>query len=188
MEEKVIKAALEELKIHSFRFTMEDLARRLHMSKSSIYKVMASKEELVHCILDYIMEIFNRELEKAAGMSVDKRLDAFINSYTKAFQFFLHGVYNDLQMSYPQEWERWENFRQTQVENVMSLLAEGVEQGVLRPMNKAVVQRCLLVMSSSLADMNFLRENDLTYSKAIAAMRDWMFYGLLREPAGAPAK
>ena len=43
-------------------------------------------------------------------------------------------------------------------------------------MNKAVVQRCLLVMSSSLADMNFLRENDLTYSKAIAAMRDWMFF------------
>lgn len=34
----------------------------------------------------------------------------------------------------------------------------------------------------------FLRENDLTYSKVIAAMRDWMFYGLLREPEGAPAK
>ena len=43
-------------------------------------------------------------------------------------------------------------------------------------MNKAVVQCCLLVMSSSLADMNFLRENDLTYSKAIAAMRDWIFF------------
>lgn len=180
MDEKIIVAALEELKVHSFRFTMEDLARRLHVSKSSIYKVVGSKEELVHRILNYIMAVFEREIEKTAGLAVDKRLDSFITGYTKAFQYFEHGVYHDLQMSYPQEWERWENFRQTQVENFMALLTEGGEQGVFRPLNKAVVQRCLLVMSSNLADTEFLRKNDLTYSKAVGAMRDWMFYGLLR--------
>jgi len=180
MEEKLIVAALEELKIHSFRFTMEDLARRLHMSKSSVYKVVNSKEELVHRLLDYIMGIFTHEISLATGMAVDKRLDSFINGYTKAFRYFEHGVYQDLQMSYPQEWERWDDFRQQQIENFIALYREGVEQGVFRPFNKAVVQRCLLVMSSSLADTGFLRENDLTYAQAVSDMRDWMFLGLLR--------
>ena len=47
MNEKVILAAIEEMKIHALRFTMEDLTKRLHMSKTSLYKIVNTKENLI---------------------------------------------------------------------------------------------------------------------------------------------
>lgn len=187
MEKQVILAALEEMKIHSFRFTMEDLAKRMHVSKSTLYKIVSSKEDLVHCILDYIINAFITEREKVLShdAAVEEKLNSFIYAYTKAFQYFEHGVYSDLKMSYPDEWTRWENFRQEQIAQFMELFDEGVRQGVFRPLNSAVIKRCLLVMSASLAEPMFLEQNGLAYKQAIDSMSDLIFHGITqRERVG----
>ena len=180
MEEKIVLAALAEMKVHSFRFTMEDLARRMHVSKSTLYKAVSSKEELVHKVIDYLMAAFEEERAKSwDAASPEARLREFIRAYTCAFRYFEHGIYGDLQMHFPQEWERWEKFRQEKVAGFVKLLEEGIAQGVFRPVNTAVVQRALLVLSSSFADNDFLSDNNLTYSQAIESVSDWIFKGIL---------
>ncbi|MBR6889197.1 MAG: TetR family transcriptional regulator [Selenomonadaceae bacterium] len=47
MKNKIIAAALKEMEIHSLRFTMEDLTRRLHIGRNSLYKVVSSKDALI---------------------------------------------------------------------------------------------------------------------------------------------
>ena len=180
MEEKIILAALAEMKLHSFRFTMGDLARRMHVSKSTIYKVVSSKEELVHKVIDYLMAVFEQEKSRSQDTSsLEAKLRDFIRAYTHAFRYFEHGIYSDLQMNYPQEWERWEKFRQERVAIFVKLLEDGIAQGVFRPVNVAVMQRSLLVLSDSFADNDFLNENNMTYSQAIESISDWLFKGIL---------
>ena len=43
MKNKIIAAALTEMEIHSLRFTMEDLTRRLRIGRNSLYKIVSSK-------------------------------------------------------------------------------------------------------------------------------------------------
>ena len=59
--EELIRAAIEEIKIHSLRFTMEDLTRMLKVSKTSLYKFVALKDELVSAVVDEMISAFNRE-------------------------------------------------------------------------------------------------------------------------------
>ena len=57
----------------------------------------------------------------------------------------------------------------------------GIDKGIFRPINLAVVERFLMVMSSSLAEASFLRENDLTYAQAIESLSDLMFSGIVKK-------
>ena len=183
MEEKIILAALEEMKVHGFRFTMDDLTRRLHMSKTFLYKQIESKEKLVAGILNYLMAKFEREekLISESELPLTEKLSYFVRAYAKAFQFLDHGIYNDLESSYPQEWLRWENFRRQKVETFLRRIRMGIDKGIFRPINLAVVERFLMVMSSSLAEASFLRENDLTYAQAIESLSDLMFSGIVKK-------
>ena len=179
--DEVIKAALAEMEIRSVRFTMEDLTRRLRMSKTSLYKIVTSKEQLIHAIIDYLMAEFQREVSEVRGENfpLEEKLRRFIRAYTKAFRYFEHGTYSDLKNFYPQEWERWEKFRLQRIETLMTMMKFGIDDGVFSPINLQVLQRCLLVMSESLTDTKFLAENKLTYAQAVENMCDWMFNGFL---------
>lgn len=61
MKERLVQATLEEMRTRSLKFTMDDLARKLHASKSSIYKVVDSKEDLIRLVMHWAMEKFDRK-------------------------------------------------------------------------------------------------------------------------------
>jgi len=182
MEEKVILAAWEEVKLHSLRFTMSDVTRRLRMSKSSLYKLASSKDELIHEMLDHVMEQFNREQRRIedSKLPLMMRIEHFIQSYLSFVQhMFSTGFYSDLKLSYPEEALRWDNFYEAKVNDVMNLLQEGVVKGSFRPISLPVVQHCLYVSAAALTDSEFLRKNNLTYEQAITTLQDLLFHGLL---------
>ena len=47
MRERIIMAVFDEIKLKSFKFTMNDLATRLSISKTSLYENFSSKAELI---------------------------------------------------------------------------------------------------------------------------------------------
>ena len=182
MDQKVILAALEEMKIHALRFTMEDLTKRLHMSKTSLYKIVDTKEKLIHEIANYLMQSFEEEEKfiRAETKSAQEKVTKFLDEYTRMFNFLDNGAYDDLKNLYPNEWQLCENFRRQKLKTLLQIINEGMETGEFRKINSVVLQHCLLLMSSILADTKFLSENDLTYSQAINSMRDLVFHGLLK--------
>ena len=182
MDEKVVLAAIEEMKIHALRFTMDDLTKRLHMSKTSLYKIVDTKEKLIHEILNYLMKSFEEEekLIREETKTAQEKVTRFVAEYTRMFNFLESGVYEDLKNLYPNEWQLCEKFRQHRVEVLLQFINEGMLKGEFRQVNSIVLQRCLLLMSSMLADTKFLSENDLTYSQAIESMRDLIFHGILK--------
>ena len=182
MNEKVILAAIEEMKIHALRFTMEDLTKRLHMSKTSLYKIVDTKENLIHEILNYLMKSFEtkEQIIFEEGKTVQEKITKFVDEYTRMFNFLASGAYDDLRISYPNEWQLCEKFRQQKIKMLLQLINEGMSTGEFRQVNSIVLQHCLLLMSSMLSDSKFLSENDLTHSQAILSMRDLVFHGILK--------
>lgn len=179
-EEKVILAALEEIKIHSLKFTMEDITRRLHMSKTSLYKKVASKDALIADIMTYMMDRFNREEERSIrpDMSIDERNGALIKLYTDMVAPFNAVVFRDLQYLYEDQWKRWRAFQQEKIDELMAILQEGIDAGIYRPVNMAVMRYTLEHTVSALGVASFLHDNQLTYSEAIRGLSDIILHGI----------
>lgn len=182
MKEQVIQAAVEEMKLHALKFTMADMARRLRMSKSSLYKFVASKDELVALVIHFVMDGFDRKAEvilKKEG-STDEKVAALIQAYTETVSAFGSGVCRDLELLYPDLAAEWKTFQRAKVDMCMASFQEGMDRGEYRRVNLTVLRQSLFAALESLGDARFLDEAGLSYSQAIRSLGDILLNGLRR--------
>ena len=60
MREKIIDATVEEFKQNGLKFTMNDLAKRLGISKKTIYTVFESKQAVLVAVADrYAADLYS---------------------------------------------------------------------------------------------------------------------------------
>ena len=101
MEKKVILAALEEVKVHGLRFTMADVTRRLRMSKSSLYKLVPSKDQLIKDMQSYIMDTFDADSARirSSSLPLAEKVQQYVRAYLKMMQpLTTSGYFEDLQL------------------------------------------------------------------------------------------
>lgn len=179
-EEKVIVAALEEIKLHSLKFTMEDITRRLHISKTSLYKMVTSKESLIDDIMTYMIDRFNQQERRliTPQMTIHEKNVALIQLYTDMVMPFSNAVFQDLRLLYEAQWQRWRAFQTAKIDEIISLLQAGIDQGLYRPINTDVMRYTLEHAVAALADVEFLNKHHLTYSEAIQSLSDILLNGI----------
>ncbi|MBQ7169050.1 MAG: TetR/AcrR family transcriptional regulator [Synergistaceae bacterium] len=179
-KERLIQAAVEEIKVRSLHFTMDDLTRRLRVSKSSLYKAVSSKDEVVSGVIGWLIDSFNSKESEIlkSDIPILGKLKMFTEAFMSVTQGFSSDMYGDLKRYYPEEWERWTAFREEKVGVFMSILQEGINDGVLRPVNSAVVYQCLSASMTAIASPEFLASNSLTYAQAVDTLQDIVFNGL----------
>ena len=72
MREKIIDAAIEEFTQNGLKFTMSELAKKLGISKKTIYTVFESKQAVLIGIADrYAADFSNMQEELEADTSLD---------------------------------------------------------------------------------------------------------------------
>lgn len=182
MEERVVLAALEEMKLHSLKFTMEDIARRLRMSKSSLYKFVASKDELVEKAVALAMAAYDRrEAEILAGSGdPDAKVRMLVRVYMDYTRMLSAAVLRDMEVLYPALHARCRTFINEKIETCMELFTAGIEEGLYRAVDLSVLRRSLFAAVTALSDSDFLEEAGLTYSGAIEKLGDILLDGLRR--------
>lgn len=182
MRNRIIMAAAEEINLRGFKFTMSDLAKRLSLSKTSLYEQFSSKSELIATLVDMA---FNdvREQENLIynndSLSIAEKIQAVLRVTPKIFGPFNERIYDDLRSSYPEEWQLVSAFREERLECLSALLKQGMENNLIRPVNFTVVRQMILGAVNQLFNDRFLTDSNITYADAIAAMSDVLVYGLL---------
>ena len=194
MKDRLVQATLEEMKSRSLKFTMDDLARKLHVSKSSIYKMVESKEDLVRLVMHWAMERFDRKAETLLHGEgpVNRRLMAFCGLFFDTFWYLPDAVNEDLESRYEDIWKEWESYRESKFDDMVALLKEGVDKGEYRKVNLPVVRQCVFYAAQGLTDPAFLREMNMTGKDVLEILEDIMLKGLEKQEHGqspaAPVK
>ena len=175
----MIMAALEEMERRGLKFTMDDITRRLHISKTSLYKMVPSKDALIHGVIQYQMDESRIEEKRILSdmTGAEEKLRALVRSCIQLFGF-MGDIHDDLRFSYEKEWAIWEAFRREKIAVITSLIHLGAEEHVFRPVNEALVQTCLLAAVSAVSDTRFLREHHLAYEEAIDDIMDVVLNGI----------
>lgn len=183
MRNRILMAAAEEMKIRGVKFTMSDLARRLNLSKTSLYEHFTSKNELIHDILSTGIQDTQQQRQEIYNdpqLSVTEKIYKLLKIAPRVFgPINSHSLYDDLRHYYPDAWQIVSEFREQQMSDLTSLIIQNIENRSLRPVNVPVLRQIVTGALDDLFDYQFLERNNMTPADALAAMADIIVYGLL---------
>ena len=180
MKERIIEAAMEEMQIHSLRFTMEDITRRLHIGRNSLYKIVPSKEALILNMIEYkIAEFKSKEAEiLSEEKNVDDKLLKLMGLYTDTFGLIGNHIGKDLENMYPKVWDIWQKFHQDTIKNTIELIKNGMDSGEYNKLKLGVIEECLRVVFLAIVNPAFLSRNKIFYEEAVETLGRLILYGL----------
>lgn len=182
MKEIILKTAAEKIQIYGLKkFTMDEIAAELKISKKTIYKYFKSKDEI---IVEYFNEIIetdkNNTLESIKkDFSFVEKLNAIVYSYHK---FRLPAiVLDEAHKFYYAEWEKVQKLRDFKLNLIETTIKEGIEQGVLRSdIEVNMITLILESVSNTFLDYQFLSKNDMTMKEAMNQVMTILLHGILK--------
>lgn len=186
LRERILATASERFRKEGFaRVSVDEVASSLGISKKTFYKVFASKEELVECLVS------NKLVDvKAQIDGIMARDESFVAKFGALFAFLssVPGAFGlpflqDVQRHLPHVWKRVESFREQRVMNTFAqLINQGVQEGYIRP--DLSTRLFLLAFMSSVQHIiqpHVLAHEPFSAQQAISGLLELFFKGALTD-------
>jgi AcrR family transcriptional regulator len=163
------------------KFTMDDIAKQIGMSKKTIYKVFVDKEQLFLAMVDYL---FDGIKESEQAVLEDENLDT-LGKLHKILGVMPEG-YKDvdfrqlylLRDKYPTIYKQVEQRLETGWENTIALMEQGMEEGVLRKVRIPIVKMMMEAALEQFFQRDILIQNGITYQEALTQVVDILIMGI----------
>lgn len=164
------------------RFSMNDVAALLNVSKATLYKHFSSREEIIEKSLE--IKLQDMASFKEALFS-DHML--YIDRYFAAIHLFyneLAGISNeflsDLKHLYPDIWAKVDFFREYALSQLVAFYKEGLDNHFFNDIDPTILVMNDKWFFDSLSDPDFLLANNLTLQKAFRDYFTLRCYGLFK--------
>ncbi|MCT4633643.1 MAG: TetR/AcrR family transcriptional regulator [Firmicutes bacterium] len=183
MKDKILDAVVDLINMKGVKFTMDDIARSLSISKRTIYENFSSKEEIIDQLVDKLCDrIRKREIEilRDPDMSVDEKLRDITKLMAQDLRITNEAHFYDIKKFYPEQWKKFQEVFDDW-EPTFEILNIGVEKGILRRFNPFVLRKLLSTTMISIMDKNFLDESGLTFDECFKEMLDIVSFGIVRD-------
>ena len=182
MKEKILDAAAQLIQQHGLKkFTIDEIASQLRISKKTIYKHFKSKDDLIE-------EYFE------VSIASDKESVTRVLSGNEEFSDKIHAiVYSnhryrlpipllmEAKQFYPEVWTKVEALKQFKLNATKEVLKQGVEAGIFKAdIHFGVLSKILEKISDMFTDYDFLLDNQLNTRKAIDEALKIIFSGILK--------
>lgn len=180
MRDRIIAATIDEVNLHGLKFTMNSLAKRLKISKRSLYENFPSKQNLVSSALTFVLNSVEKQeiAIYTSDLPILDKLKAILTIIPQETEPFDKHIYEDLKNTFPHEWDKVETARKIRMQRIETILKQGINTGIIRNVNIAVVQEIFNSSLDSFLKYKFLNSNNITYNDAVTAMLDVIINGL----------
>ncbi len=179
--ELCLEQTLLILSERGLKFTMNELASQLGMSKKTIYQLFVSKEALLS---EVVKNTFAKIKEAEQIILSDESLD--IIQKIKALTIVLPDSYKSLNWQrvgeladkYPKIYAQIQEGLESDWESTLSLYEEAIERGLIKPTNLAVVKTMIESSIEHFLSTHELEEGQISYIDALETMMDIILYGI----------
>ena len=181
MRNRIMMATIEEINENGIKFTMAELAKRLAVSKSTLYEHFASKEELIGTVVDSLLENVRQQAEEIfnSDLNIKEKLKALLLTEPNLGGLISSRFVFDLKRYMPEVWKRCDEYREYSWQRVEALLDQGITTGYLRPIDLAIAKVIYNATINELLHENFLIKNNLTVLDTIGKAMDILYYGMV---------
>ncbi len=181
MRKRIIQGAFEETDEKGFKFTMNDLARRLGISKRTIYEEFSSKEELVGAMLDQFLEHIKAKEQKILNndqFTLAEKIRQLALMLPNDFRIVNKRDFYTVQRYYPEQWHKIQKW-QEEWEPARTLIEKGIADGALRKVNIDVLKKIINEARHALRERHFLENNNITFEEAASTVIDIVLFGIV---------
>lgn len=178
---QILEATIKVFHQKGIKFTMDDLAKNLGMSKKTIYTVFKDKNELFLSMVDYLFDAIKEsenEIIQNEKLSTVEKIQAILCVLPDGYKDLDFGQLYILKDKYPKIYKKVGKRLENGWENTIMLLEKGMEEGVIRDVNIPIVKMMLEASLEQFFQRDILKRNKLSYKKALDEVVEILMVGI----------
>lgn len=182
---QILEATIQVFHQKGIKFTMEDLAKTLGMSKKTIYTVFKDKNELFLSMVDYLFDAIKEsefQILQNEKLSTLEKIHDILCVLPEGYKDLDFGQLYMLKDKYPAIYKQVEIRLENGWENTILLLEQGKKEGVIRQDVNLILFKMMLEASlEQFFQRDVLKQNKLTYQDALNEVVDILVVGIRQE-------
>lgn len=181
LRETILEGTIVVFNQKGLKFTMDDVAKVLSMSKKTIYTVFDDKESMFLTMVDYIFDkikVSERQVLEDDSLSTLEKIRKVLGVMPEGYRDVdLRQLYA-LRDKFPRIYARVEERLENGWESTIALITQGVEEGVIRPVPIPLVKMMLEASLEQFFQRDILIQNQMNYVDALEQVVDILVYGI----------
>ena len=183
LREMILEGTIKAFNRKGLKFTMDDIARELAISKKTIYMVFADKESLFLAMVDYMFDHI-KESEEAVvqdtSLSTKEKIKKILGVMPEGYKEVDFRQLYLLRERYPAIYKRVEERLETGWETSIALIEQGIAEGVIRPVRIPLLKMMLEAALEQFFQRDILLRNQISYQEALTEVVYILVEGIVK--------
>ena len=159
-KEVILEGTIKAFNEKGLKFTMDDVAKILGMSKKTIYTVFRDKESMFLAMVDYMFDSIN-------ALSTVEKIRRILGVIPESYRDVDFRQLYLLKDKYPVIYKQVEKRLETGWETTIQLLEQGMAEGVVRKVSIPIVKMMLEATVEQFFQRDILIQSGLSYLEAL---------------------
>ena len=177
----ILEGTIRAFNRKGLKFTMDDVAKELSMSKKTIYTIFRDKESLFFAMVDYLFDSI-KESEQCVlndeSLDTLEKIRKVLGVIPEGYREIDFRQLNLLRDIYPAIYQRVEERLETGWENTIALLEQGMREGVVRKVSIPIVKMMMEAAIEQFFQRDILLQNGISYMDALDEVVDILVDGI----------
>ncbi len=169
-QEHILEGTIRVFNRKGMKFTMDDLARELSMSKKTIYVSYKDKQGLFFDMVDYLFDNISdkkREVVNDSKLTTLQKVKKILGVMPESYSEIDFRQLYMLRDKYPDLYRRVEERLETGWDETIALIEQGIKEGVIRDIPIFLVKTMLEASLEQFFARDVLIKNRLSYNEAL---------------------
>lgn len=181
-KEKILEATIKVFNEKGLKFTMDDIASELSMSKKTIYTVFKDKETMFFQMVDYCFDNIKESEDKVLkddSLSTVEKIRGILCVMPDGYKDIDFRQLYLLKDKYPKIYLKVEQRLETGWESTINLINQGIEEGVIRPVKIQVLKTMMEATIEQFFQRDILIANKISYAQALEEVVNILVDGII---------
>lgn len=186
-KQKVLNYTLKSFMTYGYSsVSMDDIAHECHMSKSTLYALFPSKEDLLSQCIDIITKEISDHVSAVvtnASLSFSDKLDLFFIPVARVLSHINSAALQDIRRTAPESFEKIDNMRRNIIlVNIGILIEEGKKSGyVPAEVDAKLIAHMFIGISTHIINPDVLIEFGQTADRILDSVKSIIIKGCLTD-------
>lgn len=166
----ILEGTLQVYNEKGIRFTMDDLAKHLGMSKKTIYVAFKDKQELFLAMVEYVFDAIAREKDQVLRddtLGITDKIRKILGVMPDKYMSIDFKQLHMLSEKFPEVYQQVAIRLESGWEPIIELLEQGMASGKLRQFSIPLFKMILETSISQFFARDILIKNDISYNDAL---------------------
>ena len=181
LKESILRGTIQVFNKKGLKFTMDDVARELSISKKTIYTVFTDKGALFLQMVDYIFDSIKdseQRIMEDDSLPLIEKIRQILSVMPEGYRDIDFRQLYLLKDKYPSIYAKVEKRLETGWENTIELLNRAMEEGLIRRIDIPILKLMLEASIEQFFQRDILIRNGLTYQEALSEVVDILVEGI----------